>query len=113
MKCISIKCLQKLKLNIKKCDFYYITRFCGIISGSAASPDTHSFRIFGLSIVLFSFFIWLIYSSLLIAFLSISFSSLPFKDLDDVIRINTHQVCIKYDTLAFGDVTYVNETVIH
>lgn len=80
--------------------------------GSAKSPDTHSFRLFGLSIVLFSFFIWLIYSSLLTAFLSISYSSLPFKDLDDVIRINTHQICIQYDTLAMGGVTYENETVI-
>lgn len=80
-------------------------------SGSAKQLRAIYFKMFGFSIRLYGFFIWLMYSSLLVAYLSISYSSLPFRNLEDVISKNTHQICIKDGTLPMIDMTYVDPLV--
>lgn len=78
--------------------------------GVTKIPNASSFRILTLCILIFGFLIWVFYSSVLVAYLSVSLTPMPFKNLEDVPTKNTHQICVPAYTLATKFMVVFNES---
>lgn len=64
------------------------------------SPDRTSFRIFYLTSTLFGFVLLASYSALFISKLSIFIVRSPIKNLEDVLKMKTHQLCVRENSYA-------------